>query len=182
MLKKLQHRRRSQATFLAFVSLRGHRPMTASLFRRALCDFAAFRRQPADSGLCARQFRLQRYGELPRWIPGGRLFRNVPGLPCVGRPERTTTACGFAGRATHPADPVQPVHPPSADASAACMASPAGQPKPGCVPSGVGGIVWREVTSCSLAGYMAVTNDNGIGLRCIPWTSSPVGFAGETDS
>jgi hypothetical protein len=44
MLKKLQHRRRSQATFLAFVSLRGHRPMTASLFRRALCDVAAFRR------------------------------------------------------------------------------------------------------------------------------------------
>ena len=152
-VEKLRHRRRFQATFLAFVSSDGHHPGAASLFCRALWVYR-------DTEGTLR----------PPPIPGGRLFRKVPGLPGLGLPERRTTA-RTSGRTSRPAPPLQPVHAGSADVSAAGTVSAVRQPKPGRLPSGVGGMVWREVTSCSLAGCMAVINDNGSGFRCIPGTS-----------
>lgn len=145
------------------------RPSSDDRFIDMPCNlrFAAFRLYLAETGLGARQFCYREEGETPRVFPGGMLFRKVPGAPCLGALEKTTTACARAGQADPLAVPVQPVQPQSADAPAAGTASPVGHPKPGRVPSVVGGI-WREVTSCSLAGCMAVTNDNGFGLRCIP--------------
>jgi hypothetical protein len=166
-VEKLRLRRRFRATFLAFVSLHGHLPMTASLICRAFFDLPHSACIWRRLGYAPGSFAAEKKGELPRVIPGGMLFRKVPGLPCQGAFEKTTTACDRAGQVNRPAAPVQPVQPQSADASAAGTASPVGHPKPGRVPSGVGGI-WREVTSCSLAGCMAVTSDNGFGLRCIP--------------